>query len=141
MTLGAGEPTTLTTYYWDNGWVRLAAIDGSFPPAALRTDSRPPRSGLIPGRRGRQLPMPSIHNKAIPQVTPWSDCPAGADPRCYHIRGTVPCELSVGRTARCPGLLLNRKEEETVSTTTLLIIIVIVLVLGGGGWGWSRRGR
>jgi hypothetical protein len=35
-TVGAGESWTLTTYYWDNGWVRLAAIDGGFLPADLR---------------------------------------------------------------------------------------------------------
>lgn len=33
---GPGEPWTLTMYYWDNGWVRLGAIDGGFLPADLR---------------------------------------------------------------------------------------------------------
>jgi hypothetical protein len=38
LILGAatGESWTLTTYYWDNGWVRLGAIDGGFLPTDLR---------------------------------------------------------------------------------------------------------
>jgi hypothetical protein len=33
---GAAGASTLTMYYWDNGWVRLGAIDGGFLPADLR---------------------------------------------------------------------------------------------------------
>jgi hypothetical protein len=36
MSLGTGESWTLTAYYWDDGWVRLAAIDGGFLAADLR---------------------------------------------------------------------------------------------------------
>jgi len=33
---GGDESWTLTTYYWDNGWVRISAMDGWFLPADLR---------------------------------------------------------------------------------------------------------
>jgi len=36
MDLIAPQVSTLTMYYWDDGWVRLGAIDGGFLPADLR---------------------------------------------------------------------------------------------------------
>jgi hypothetical protein len=36
MDVVAGESWVLTTYYWDNGWVRQTAVDASFLPADLR---------------------------------------------------------------------------------------------------------
>lgn len=36
MDVATGESWVLTTYYWDNGWVRQTALDASFLPADLR---------------------------------------------------------------------------------------------------------
>jgi hypothetical protein len=33
---GGGEAWTLTSYYWDDGWVRQTALDGAYLPADLR---------------------------------------------------------------------------------------------------------